>query len=131
MEWIILDVADEIRSWGHTEGQPLIMKTDGEPAIKSVGEALSRYLGGSVTPEHPPAGQSQSNGAVEEAGKTVREIMRVYKCQLEDKIGKLEDEEIIYQWMARWAAMAYNRFQQGSDGKTAYQRQTGRTCRNE
>ena len=27
--------------------------------------------------------------------------------------------------------MAYNRFQQGSDGGTAYQRQTGRVCRSE
>ena len=33
--------------------------------------------------------------------------------------------------MARWAAMAYNRYQQGNDGKTTYQRQTGRACRSE
>ena len=32
------------------------------------------------------------------------------------------------QGMARWAAMALNRFQQGHDGKTALQRQTGRQC---
>ena len=105
----ILDAAEEIRSWGYTEGSELIMKSDGEPAMVAVRDALSRYLGGVTTPEHSPTGESQSNGAVEEAGKTVREIMKVYKCQLEDKIGKLEEDAVIMQWMARWAAMAYNR----------------------
>ena len=57
--------------------------------------------------------------------------MKVYKCQLEDRIGKIEDDALIMQWMARWAAMAYNRFQQGHDGRTPFQRQTGRVCHQE
>ena len=43
----------------------------------------------------------------------------------------LEDEDVVLQWLARWAAMAYNRFQVGSDGRTAYQRQLGKACRQE
>ena len=46
----------------------------------------SSYLGGAVSPEGPPIGEKQSDGVTEEAGKTVREIMRVYKCALEDGI---------------------------------------------
>ena len=57
--------------------------------------------------------------------------MKVYTLQLEDEIGALDPEWVIWQWMARWAAMAYNRYQHGSDGRTAYQRQTGRMCRHE
>ena len=46
-------------------------------------------------------------------------------------MGVLEDKSVIMQWMARWAAMAYNRYARGTDGKTAYQRQTGRWCKSE
>jgi hypothetical protein len=75
-------------------------------------------------------GESQANGRVEEAGKTIRELVKVYKDQVEDGIGEvLETDSVLMQWMIRWAAMAYSRFQQGADGKTAYQRQTGRACR--
>ena len=35
------------------------------------------------------------------------------------------------EWMVRWAAMAYNRYQQGHDGRTAYRRQNGRECHSE
>lgn len=74
---------------------------------------------------------TQSNGAVEEAGKTIREMIKVYRCRLKDQVGKLDDDAVIYQWVTRWAAMAYNRFQQGCDGRTASQHQTGRICRSE
>ena len=122
---ILVDMAEEIRSWGYPEGQPLILKSDNEASMLVVRDALSRYLGGEVTPENPPVGESSSNGAVEEAGKTVRELMKVYRCQLEDHVGPLEDSAIILQWLARWTAMSYNRFQQGRDGRTPFQRQTG------
>ena len=55
--------------------------------------------------------------------------MKVYKCYLDDHVGKIEDDTFIMPWMARWAAMAYNRFQQGHDGWTLYTRPTGRMCR--
>ena len=42
--------------------------------------------------EGPAAGESQSNGLVEEAGKTVRDFVRVLKEQIEGKTDvKLED----------------------------------------
>ena len=34
----------------------------------------------------------------------------------------------IMHWLIRWAAMILSRFRVGSDGKTAYQRQTGKRC---
>ena len=43
-EWLILDAADEIRSWGHVEGCELILKTDNEASMLAVREALRRYL---------------------------------------------------------------------------------------
>ena len=33
------------------------------------------------------------------------------------------------QWMVRWAAMMYNRYKIGEDGKTPYERQQGKKCK--
>ena len=49
----------------------MILKSDGEPAIVSVRTALGQFHGGRVIPETPPRNESQSNGIVEEAGKTI------------------------------------------------------------
>ena len=47
-------------------------------------------------PEGPAKGESQSNGTVEEAGKTVRELTRVLKEQTEDKLGiKMACDDVI------------------------------------
>ena len=76
MDWLIKDMAEELRSWGHAGGESghIILKSDGERAIVAVREALARYHGGKVVQEPPPKGESQSNGAVESAGETVREF---------------------------------------------------------
>ena len=54
--------------------------------------------------EKPPKGDSQSNGAIEETGKAVRE-MKVLKDAIELKINqKLKVEATSIQWMVRWSA---------------------------
>ena len=134
MGWIVEDAVKELKSWGQPggAGNELVLKSDGEPALVALRSAVASYLGGVVTPEGPPVGEKQSNGTAEEAGKAVREIMRVYKCAIEDGIGEaLPEDSPILLWMARWAAMAHNRSQVGHDGKTAYQRQLGRPCRHD
>ena len=59
----------------------IILKSHGEPATLTARDALAN--GGIVVQEGPTAGESQSNGLVEEAGKTVRESVRVLKEQIE------------------------------------------------
>ena len=82
-----------------------------------------------MSPEQPPRGEHQSDGPFEEAGKTVRDTMRVCKIHLEEKIGKeLAVHLPIDQWMPRWAAMALSRFNVGKDRRTAYERQRGKRC---
>ena len=93
-------------------------------------DAIGKYHGGEVIPEEPAKGESQSNGVVEEAGKTVREFTRVYKEQIEEKTGiELASDSPIILWVIRWAAMARSRFKVGEDGKTAYERRKMRKCR--
>ena len=82
----------------------MILKSDGERPIVALREAIARRHGGRVTPEQPPKGEHQANGAVEEAGRTVREMAKVFKLQLEARIGrKIDMPEPIAQWLIRWA----------------------------
>ena len=133
MKWSVQDMHEELKAW-RTGGanQKVILKSDGEPAIVSVREALARIHGGMVTPEQPPRGEHQSNGAVEEAGRTSRDMLRVLKLQLEARIKQpLEVDSPVIQWLARWSAMILSRFKAGKDHRTAHERQKGKACRME
>ena len=80
---------------------------------------MSKLHGGDVTPEQPPKGEHASNGRVEEAGRSIRDTVRVYKLQLEANLKRrIGIKEPIMQWLVRWAAMALSRFKVGGDGKT-------------
>ena len=108
----------------------MIIKTDGEPAIVVLREAIAKYHGGRSGPEGPAKGESQSNGRAEEAGKIVREFTRVLKEQMEDKAKiELKSDDIIVQWMIRWAAMLVSRYSTGKDEMTPFERRRGRRCR--
>ena len=103
----------ELKSWGHPggPGNALILKSDGEPAIVAVREALARCHGGCISPEQPPVGEHQSNGRAEEAGRTIRDQARVLKIQFQIRIRrKVEASEPIMAWLIRWAAMSVSRF---------------------
>jgi len=83
-----------------------------------------------VVPEAPARGESQSNGAIEEAGKTIREYVRVLKDQVETNAKiKLSESDNVVQWMVRWSAMMWSRYAVGRDGRTAYERRRGRRCK--
>ena len=121
LDWLIRDLSEELKAWGHAGGEAghIIVKTDGERAIVAVRDALAKYHGGRVILEAPPRGESQSNGTVEEAGKTIREYTRVLKEQIEHKANlKLACTDVIVLWMIRWAAMLCSRYAVGKDGRT-------------
>ena len=86
--WLVKDMHQELKSWGHPGGarNALILKSDGEPAIVAVREALARCHGGRITPEQPTRGEHQANGAAEEAGRTIRDHARVLKLDLQAKL---------------------------------------------
>ena len=109
--------------------ETLFIKTDGESSIVALRDALARYHGWIVTPEVPPTGESQAHGSAEYIGRRTRGLVKVYKDQLEERASvKLRSTDVIVLWMVRRAAMVYSRCNVGEDGKTAYERQRGRTC---
>ena len=130
-DWVIQDVSRELQAWGYTGGdaQQLVLKSDGERSVVSLKEAVGRFHGGRAVPEQSARGESESNGAVERAARTVVELTRVLKEQVEGETGQeLDAEAPILQWAVRWAAMLAGRYLKGSDGKTPYERRTGRPC---
>ena len=123
MDWLVQDIVEELKAWGHTGGTGghIIMKRDDENSIKVVRDAEGKLLGGRVIPECPPKGKSQSNGRIEEAGKTMRGFVRIMKDQIETQAKvRLEGHDTMVQWLVRWGAMVLSRFLVGQDGKTAF-----------
>ena len=51
--WLVKDMHQELKAWGHPGGgrNEIIPKSDGEPDIVAVREALARCHGGQVPPE--------------------------------------------------------------------------------
>ena len=107
----------------------MILKSDGEPAIVAVREALARCHGGRITPVQLPRGEHQANGLAEVTGRHIRDHVRVLKLHLQARLKrKVAQGEPIMPWLLRWAAMTLSRFGKGKDGKTPCERQKGRKC---
>ena len=83
-----------------------------------------------MIPEAPAKCEQTENGLIEEAGKTIREYFCTFLSQMEDGIDdKIPLDSAIIPWIVRWAAICYSRYAVGKDGRTAYERLRGRTCR--
>ena len=63
------------------------LKSDQEPAIVNVQTAIQELRPGMVIPTNSPVGESQSNGRVENAIKTIQEKTRTLRHQVEHGIG--------------------------------------------
>ena len=101
----------------------LIIKTDGEPALVEVQEAVARARVHETICENPLAYDPQANGGAERAVQEVKAQMRAVKIGLEMKVqATVNPTWAIIEWMLPHAADLINRFLVGADGKTAYYR---------
>ena len=64
MDWLIVDISNTLKSWGHTGGAGghTIIKSDGEPAILALKNAVMQLHGGVCVPEQPAKGEKAENG---------------------------------------------------------------------
>ena len=132
MDWLLQEISRTWKSWGHTGGpeQQLIVKSDGEPALVAVCEAAIKYHGGKAIQERPAKGQKAENGLIEAAGKDTRELFCSFLTQVEEGTKEsLPLDNNLVPWMIRWAAICYSRYAIGRDGRTAFERIRGRSCR--
>ena len=131
MDWLVEDILITLKGWGHAGGAAghVIMKSDGEPAILAVKNAVMQRLGGVCVPEQPAKGEKAENGRIEEAGKTIRQLFCTFLYRMERGVDdKIPLDACIIPWIARWAAICYSRFHVGRDGKTAWERLRRRSC---
>ncbi len=64
----------------------VLIRTDGEPALVALRNAIARALPDGATPLSTPVGESQSNGGIEGAVKIIKGLLRVTWAALERQI---------------------------------------------
>ena len=105
----------------------IILKSDQEPSIRALKEAIMDMKIMEIIPEESPAYEHQANGAVDNAVKRIGEQVRTMKLALEKRYGvRVEKEHMILPWMIRYAANILSWYKIGRDGKTCYERLKGR-----
>ena len=84
---------------------------------------------GEVVIENSAVGDPQENGAAEAAVGVVKGLTRTLKARLETCLRtQIPDGHPILAWLVGHAAAMHRRYHMGVDGKTAYERLSGRPC---
>ena len=79
------------------------------------------------TSKEVPVGDHAQNGEIECAVRELKRQMRAMRLALESKLGKaLDAKDPVLAWMPSFAADVLSRYRRGRDGKTAWQRETGK-----
>ena len=104
-----------------------MLKSGQEPSIVALKAALKEYWrGGECTLEESPAYDPASNGGVERAVRSVKELMRTLKSDLESKsqiefkLSNPSDRNLLG-WMAEYTGNLLRRFSVRPDGKSPHE----------
>ena len=112
-----------------------IIKVDNEPALVSLRDRVVEELaatGTQILVESIPAGESESNGSIENAVRLVKDMVRVHLAALQKKIaGSSPSHHPVVSWLVPHCAECITKYLVGKDGKTAYQRIFGKPARDE
>ena len=117
------DVAGRAKVW-----VPRQSRIHGEPAILDLMGEVAILRGDLPTVlEHGALGDSQSNGFVERAIRSVEDMIRTHKMALEEKIGEvLKNDTAAMAWLVEHCANILFKCQQGKDGRTPFERLRGK-----
>ena len=105
----------------------IIVKSDGEPAIKSLKEEVKKHTQIEIVPEESPTYESKSQGKCERANQKVQEQFRAMKDALEARIGaRLKEGHALVPWLVSHAGDTMNRYHVPAGGKTGYEKWKGK-----
>ena len=122
--YAIKRMGNNIGILGHAK---MIIKSDCEPAILALKDAVKSERSEEIMFEESPAKESESNGEVERAVQEVQGRIRSIKLGLEMRYGRrIKRDEHIVPWMIRHAAQMRNRIAIRTDGKTNWKILRGR-----
>lgn len=103
-----------------------IFKSDTERSLVALRTEVQLKFPG-MGCEDAPKGESQSNGAIESAVGRLQAQARTLKSCLEEHYGKVvHAKHPILCWMVDYCGCLLSRFQLGADGRTPYERSTGK-----
>ena len=89
-------------------------------------------LGEGAVPQGPPAGESQSNGVVENGVKLLKGLVRVHVLALERKLGvRFPADHPVLAWVVEAVSDLTTKHLRGHDGRTGYERLFGKAPREE
>ena len=101
----------------------VVFKSDQEPSIVALCDAVKNGWHGDIVPEASPTGESKSNGEVERALQSVHGLARTLKDFLEQRSGiTLESRSPLLAWWDEHCSYLLLLFHTGEshDGHTAY-----------
>ena len=115
---------------GHPD---MIVVSDTEPAIKSLGEELVKRYPKKASSQPVPKGDHKANGAAERAVLELSNQVRTLKVAFEQRYPtiKVTEDSLVFPWMVRHAGWLCTRYGIKHDGRTAYERLRGRTYKGE
>ena len=105
----------------------IILKSDNEPAILALKrEVKVQATDVEVVLQEALTGDHSANGAVEAAVRNQKRQVRALLSEVEENLAKLDDTHPILTWLSRHAAFCLSGFSIKDDGRTPYQKLTGR-----
>ena len=126
-DWIVRRVCRNIESLGRSN---IMVKTDGEPALVQIQAGLIPARTAQTLPNNPPAYNPESNGVVEKGVQDVIAHVRLLKLALESRLEiEIDAHHPIMEWLLVHATFILSRFAVGHDGKTPWERLTGKAWR--
>ena len=107
-EYLVTKVTDNINSLGHGK---VVFKTDKEKALVALQSRVQRLRDKATVPLNAPRGESQANGATENAVQRFEGIFRSMRLCLESQMGtRIPLQHPLIHWMVEAAAELHNRW---------------------
>ena len=123
--WVLKWIIGKIDEMGYA-GVKVTIKSDGEPAMIALVEAIAVARKAETVPIRSPVRESRCNGKVERAVRTWRGQFVAIKDHVETQIGKeLSSDSAILTWLVMHAAQSLNCYRVLGNGRTPYELVTG------
>ena len=110
----------------------MVSKGDQEPALRVFMDRVKMVSGDQCSLEESPVGESQSNGAIENAIQGIQGQFRSMRSDLESCYNRIiPSSHPSRPWLVRHASSTVFREKVGNDGFTAYKRVKGKEFKKE
>ena len=127
---VVQTVARGLREMGHFG--PVALRADGEAALLETLTAVATGRKSRTLVEKTQRGDSKGAGRAERAIRSIEEMVRVLKSDLEKRVCRgLDAGHPLMEWILRHAVDLLNKRQVGRDQRTPHERLRGRTYRGE